>query len=78
MADHVIEQSASRVASIDRYSPAMLLSLALVFGLVAQWLFYRTALGINVGVASVLVLAISWRLRPNGVRVDRLDRWIGR
>jgi len=76
MADRVIEQTAPRLASIDRYSPAVLLSLALLFGLVAQWLFYRSPLGINVGIASTVVLAVAWRLRPIGARVDRLDRWI--
>jgi hypothetical protein len=76
MADRVIEHSTPRVASIDRYSPAVLLSLALLFGLLAQWLFYRSSLGINVGIASVVVLAVGWRLRPVGARIDRLDRWI--
>jgi uncharacterized protein DUF4153 len=76
MADHVIEHSPPRVASIDRYSPAVLLSIALLFGLLAQWLFYRSLLGINVGVASTVVLAVAWRLRPIGARIDRLDRWV--
>src|SRR6266852_7583819 len=76
MSDHVIEHAAPRVASLDRYSPAVLLSLAFGFGVLAQYLFYRSALGINVGIASVVVLAVSWRLRPAGARVDRLDRWI--
>lgn len=76
MADHVIEQSTPRVASIDRYSPAVLLSLALVFGVLAQWLFYRSPVGINLGIASVVVLVVAWRLRPVGARVDQLDRWI--
>jgi hypothetical protein len=76
MADRVIEQSTPRLASIDRYSPVVLLSLALLFGLLAQWLFYRSPLGINVGIASAAVLAVAWRLRPLGARVDRLDRWI--
>jgi uncharacterized protein DUF4153 len=76
MADHVIDHATPRVASIDRYSPAVLLSLALLFGLLGQWLFFRSPLGINVGIAAVLVLALAWRLRPIGARVDRLDRWI--
>ena len=76
MADHVIERSAPRVASVDRYSPAVLLSLALLFGVLAQYLFYRSALGVNVGIASLVVLAVAWRLRPVGTRFDRLDRWI--
>src|SRR6266850_6983980 len=76
MADHAIEHATPRVGSIDRYSPAVLLSLAFAFGLLAQYLFYRLALGINVGIAAVVVLAVAWRLRPSGARVDRLDRWI--
>jgi hypothetical protein len=76
MADHVVEHSTPRIASIDRYSPAVLLSLALAFGALAQYLFFRSALGMNVGIASAVVLAAAWRLRPNGARVDSLDRWI--
>ncbi len=76
MADHVIQNTTPRVASVDRYSPAVLLSLALAFGVLAQYLFYRSALGINLGIASALILALAWRLRPAGARVDRLDRWI--
>jgi hypothetical protein len=76
MTDDVIAQTAPRVTVVDRHSPAVVLPLALVFGVIAQWLFYRSALGINVGIASLLVLAIAWRLRPAGARVDALDRWI--
>src|SRR5256886_12519148 len=76
MADHGAEDPTPGFGSIDRYSPAVLLSLALVFGALAQALFFRTALGVNVGVASVVVLAAAWRLRPSGARVERLDRWI--
>jgi hypothetical protein len=76
MADHVIEHATPRAPSIDRYSPAVLLSLALAFGALAQYLFYRSALGINVGIASVVILAVAWRLRPTGARVDRFDLWI--
>jgi hypothetical protein len=76
MTDHVIDHATPRLGSIDRYSPAVLLSLALLFGLLAQSLFYRSALGINVGIASIVVLAVGYRLRPSGARIDRLDRWI--
>src|SRR2546428_422746 len=76
MADHAIEHTTPRVGSVDRYSPAVLLSLALAFGVLAQYLFFRSALGLNVGIASAVVLALAWRLRPTGARVDRLDRWI--
>ena len=76
MADHVIEHTTPGVGSIDRYSPAVLLSLALAFGILAQLLFYRSALGINVGIAVVLALMVASRLRPDGAHVDRLDRWI--
>ena len=76
MTDDVITQTAPRAASVDRHSPAVLLPLAVLFGIVAQGLFYRSALGINVAIASVAVLAIASRLRPVGARIDRLDRWI--
>src|SRR2546421_2837654 len=76
MTDHVIDHAAPRLGSIDRYSSAVLLSLALLFGLLAQSLFYRTPLGVNVGIASLVVLAVASRLRPAGARMDRLDRWI--
>ena len=76
MSDQAIEYTAPRIASLDRYSPAVLLSLALLFGLLAQSLFYRSALGVNVGFASIVVLAVAYRLRPNRARIDRLDRWI--
>jgi hypothetical protein len=76
MADHVIEHATPHAPTIDRYSPAVLLSLALAFGILAQSLFYRSAPGINVGIASAVVLSVAWRLRPIGARVDRLDRWI--
>src|SRR2546427_12781997 len=76
MTDHVIDHATPRLGSIDRYSPAVLLSLALLFGLLAQALFYRSALGINVGISAIVVLAAAYRLRPSGVRIDRLDRWI--
>ena len=76
MADHVIEHTTPRVALIDRYSPAVLLSLAFAFGILAQYLFYRSSLGINVGIAAVAALTVASRLRPEGARIDRLDRWI--
>ena len=57
MADHAIEHTTPHVGSIDRYSPAVLLSLALAFGAMAQALFFRSALGVNVGIASTVVLA---------------------
>src|SRR5437868_1722625 len=76
MTDHVIDHAAPRLGSIDRYSPAVLLSLALLFGLLAQALFYRSALGINVGISAAVVLVAAYRLRPSGARIDRLDRWI--
>src|SRR6266567_875640 len=69
MADHAVEHSAPRVASIDRYSPAVLLSLALLFGLLAQAFFYRSALGINVGISAAVVLVAAYRLRPTGARI---------
>ncbi|TMF80661.1 MAG: hypothetical protein E6I18_05335, partial [Chloroflexi bacterium] len=71
MADHVIEHTMPRVGSIDRQSPATVLMLAFVFGVLAQFLFYRSPLGINVGAAAVVVVAVAWRLRPPGARIER-------
>ena len=76
MTDHAIDHATPRLGSIDRYSPAVLLSLALLFGLLAQALFYRSALGINVGISAIVILAAAYRLRPSGTPIDRLDRWI--
>src|SRR5437763_6111881 len=76
MTDHVIDHATPRLGSIDRSSPAVLLSLALLFGLLAQALFYRSALGINVGISAIVVLVADYRLRPSGARIERLDRWI--
>src|SRR5256886_3027050 len=76
MADHGAEDPTPGVGSTALYSPAVLRSLALVFGALAQALFFRSAVGVNVGIASAVVLAAAWRLRPSGARVERLDRWI--
>src|SRR5256884_5808927 len=76
MTDHVIDHATPRLGSIDRYSPAVHRSLALLFGLLAQALFYRSGLGINVGISAAVVLVAAYRLRPSGARIDRLDRWI--
>jgi hypothetical protein len=76
MAEHTFDSTASRLGSIDRYSPAVLLPLALVFGLAAQLLFYGVAIGINLGIATIVLLGVAWRVRPAGARIDRSDRWI--
>src|SRR2546430_14839374 len=76
MTDRALEHTTPRIGSIDRYSPAVLLSLAFAFGVLAQDLFYRSALGINVGIASAVVIAVALRLRPNGARGHSLDRWL--
>src|SRR5207244_11944925 len=76
MTDHAIDHATPRLGSIDRYSPAVLLSLALLFGLLAQALFYRSALGINVGISAIVILAAAFRLRPWGTPIDRIDRCI--
>ena len=76
MAEQTFPTTTSRLSSVDRYSPAVLLSLALLFGLLAQYLFYGVALGINLGIGSLALLAAAWRLRPADARLDRSDRWI--
>ncbi|HEV8536871.1 MAG TPA: DUF4173 domain-containing protein [Candidatus Limnocylindria bacterium] len=77
MAEQTFDHAPSRsLASIDRYSPGVLLPLAVVFGLLAQYLFYGAPLGINLGIAVLVLLAIARRIQPAGARVDALDRWI--
>src|SRR6267143_4156292 len=71
-----MERATTSPVSIDRHAPAIVLALAFAFGVLAQFLFYRSPLGINVGVAAVVVLAVAWRFRPSEARIDGLDRWI--
>lgn len=49
---------------------------ALAFGILAEVLFDRAALGINVPIATALVLAIVTLLAPNRRPADRLDLWL--
>src|SRR5260221_3355622 len=56
-------------------SVAMLLA-ALLSGLAAQQLFFARAAGVNVLVATALLLAIGWSLRPRTVRPDLGDAWL--
>src|SRR2546428_5513446 len=76
MAEQSFETTTPRLGSIDRYSPAVLLPLALLFGLAAQYLLYGVALGINLGIATAVLLAVGGRRRPAGARLYRSDRWI--
>src|SRR2546425_1278741 len=74
--EQTFESTTPRLGSIDRYSPAVLLPLALLFGLVAQLLFYGVGVGINLGIATVALLGVAWRVRPARTRMDRFDLWI--
>src|SRR2546426_11897680 len=76
MTEQTFESTTPRLGSIDRYSPAVLLPLALLFGLVAQLLFYGVGVGINLGIATVALLGVAWRGRPARARVDRFDLWV--
>ena len=76
MTEQTFESTTPRLGSIDRYSPAVLLPLALLFGLVAQLLFYGVGVGINLGIATVALLGVAWRVRPARARMDRFDLWI--
>src|SRR2546426_3901460 len=72
MTEQTFESTTPRLGSIDRYSPAVLLPLALLFGLVAQLLFYGVGVGINLGIATVALLGVAWRVRPARARMDRV------
>jgi hypothetical protein len=77
MAEQTFDRAPARpLASIDRFSPGVLLPLAALFGLLGQYLFYGVGLGLNFGLATALLLGIAWLLRPVGAHVHSLDRWI--
>ena len=57
-------------------TPAAMVLASLLFGLAGQQLFFARALGLNVLVATALLLAISWWLRPRAVGVDLADAWL--
>src|SRR3989442_9807244 len=72
MTEQTFESTTPRLGSIDRYSPAVLLPLALLFGLVAQLLFYGVGVGINLGIATVALLGVAWRAGPPRPRLGRV------
>src|SRR2546425_13220424 len=76
MTEQTFESTTPRLGSIDRYSPAVLLPLALLFGLVAQLLFYGVGVGINLGIATVALLGVAWRGGPARARVGRVGLWV--
>jgi hypothetical protein len=49
---------------------------ALLLGAAGQQLFFARAAGLNVVLATALLLASGWWLRPRAVRPDRADRWL--
>ena len=61
---------------MDRLHARRLAALALLLGLIAEVLFYGSALGLNLPVVVTLVLLSTWLARPNGARIDPFDRWI--
>jgi hypothetical protein len=61
---------------VDRRIARRAAGAALALGILADVLFDRTALGINVPIATVLVLAIATLLAPRARPVDRLDLWL--
>src|SRR3989441_5939787 len=77
MTDQPFDRLTSRqLVGIDRFSPGVLLPVALLFGALAQWLFYGVPLGVNLGLAVIGILILCWALHPAGARVDALDRWV--
>ena len=57
-------------------SPAAMLLAALLFGVAGQQLFFARAAGVNVLLATTLLLAIGWWLRPRERRPDIADSWL--
>jgi hypothetical protein len=61
---------------LDQLPARRLLAAALVIGVLAQALLFRTALGLNVVLLVVAVVASAFLLRRPAARLDRLDAWI--
>jgi hypothetical protein len=61
---------------VDRRSARLILVVALVVGLFAQALFYRTALGVNLILLQGAVLVAAVLLARPEARIDRADLWI--
>jgi len=55
---------------------ARILAISLVFGVLAQYLFVRELVGVNVAVALVAALAAAWWSRPRDVPFAWRDAWI--
>jgi hypothetical protein len=67
--------TAPREAVVPRAGAVVAAGLAL--GLLAQWLFYDTAPGMNVPVATAALLLAGWLIRPAGAqRVRWRDLWL--
>ncbi len=58
-----------------RSAVAMLLA-ALLFGVAGQQLFFARSAGVNVLLATTLLLAMGWWLRPRERRPDLADSWL--
>ena len=57
-------------------SPAAMLLAALLFGVAGQQLFFARSAGVNVLLATAMLLAIGWWLRPRERRPDIADSWL--
>ncbi len=57
-------------------SPAAMLLAALLFGVAGQQLFFARSAGVNVLLATTLLLAMGWWLRPRERRPDLTDSWL--
>ena len=56
--------------------PVAMSLAALLFGLAGQQLFFARAAGLNVLLATALLLALAWWLRPGDVDLDLADIWL--
>jgi len=60
---------------LERRAPAAL-ALALLLGLVGQFLFFRQPLGVNVPVITAGFLLAAWTLRAPPASVRGIDAWL--
>lgn len=56
--------------------PVAVLLAALLAGIAGQQLFFARAAGVNVLIATVLLLSLAWWLRPSDRRTDAADAWL--
>lgn len=72
----MIEPTFGMTTRFDRQGARRLLALALAVGVVAEVVLDGSAIGINVSIATLAVLAAAWVVRRRGRALDPVDTWL--